>query len=316
MMKKKIWAALCLAVVAVMFAAPALAKKVPESECSGHSFGGWWTKRSATCTQTGLEFRDCRRCYHWEKREIPKLPHTATEWVVAEEATCTYRGSEEATCTVCNTLLRRFIEMKPHNFGEMEITTEPTCRGEGRGEYVCQDCGKKKRETLPSLGHDWEITSVKKEPTCKAAGSGEKTCKRCGRKQEGTLERLEHAFTEWEIEKMPSGKTKGVRKHTCTLCGLEETSRFYEEGTLYQDMEPCEEVMQLQQMLRDLGYYGGKIRSGTFGGNTGGAVAKFQKQHGMASTEVADPATIAAIQSAWEEKTGMTIDQLVVAPDQ
>lgn len=304
-----------MTVLAVLVASPALAQKVPESECPGHSFGGWWTKRNPTCKQTGLEFRDCRRCYHWEKREISKLPHTLTDPVVAKEPTCTYRGSEEATCTVCGDLIRHFIEMKPHNYGEMEIVTEPTCRGEGRGEYVCQDCGKKKRETLPSLGHDWEITSVKKEPTCKQTGTGEKTCRRCGRKQDGTLERLEHVFTEWEIEKMPSGKTKGVRTHTCTLCGTKETDRFYEEGTLYQDMEPCEEVMKLQHMLRELGYYGGNIRSGTYGANTGKAVSKFQKNHGMAATEVADPATIAALVSAWEEKTGNVYDQLVVEPD-
>lgn len=315
MSKKKIWAAVCLTMIAMLAACPALAKKVPESDCPGHSFGGWWTKRNPTCKQTGLEFRDCRHCYHWEKREIPKLPHTPTEWVVAKEATCTYRGSEEATCTTCGDLLRRFIEMKEHNYGEMQTVKEPTCLGEGRGEYVCQDCGKKKRETLPSLGHDWEVTSVKKEPTCKAAGSGEKTCRRCGRTRSGELERLEHAYSEWTIEKMPSGKTKGVRTRVCTMCGKEETERFYEEGTLYQDMEPCEEVMKLQKMLRDLDHYGGNIRSGTFGANTGGAVAKFQKKHGMAATEVADPETIAAIVSAWETETGNAYDQLVVEPD-
>lgn len=313
MMNRKNWAAVMLTVIAVLMACPALAR--PESECDHRSFGGWWTKRTATCKQTGLEFRDCNGCSHWEKREIPKLPHTPTEWVVAKEPTCTYRGSEEATCTACGDLLRRFIEMKEHNFGEINVIKEPTCLGEGRGEYVCQDCGKKKRETLPSIGHDWVVTKTKIEPTCKAAGSGEMTCQRCSRTKKGEIPRLEHAFTEWEVEKMPRGKTMGVRTRVCTLCDKKETEKFFEEGTLYQDMEPCEDVMKLQQMLRDLGHYGGKIRSGTYGANTGGAVAKFQKKHGLAATEVADPETIAAIVSAWEEKTGNTYDQLVVTPD-
>lgn len=314
-MKKRIWAAVLLTVLAVLVASPALAKKVPESECRGHSFGGWWTKRNPTCKQAGLEFRDCRYCYHWEKREIKKLPHTLTDFVVTKEPTCTYRGSQEATCTVCGDLVRHFIERKPHNFGEMKITKEPTCAGQGRGEYVCQDCGHKERENIPSLGHVWEITKIKKEPTCKAAGTGEKTCKRCGKVTSGTLDRLEHVYTEWEIEKMPQGKTKGVRHRVCTLCNQKETNKFFEEGTLYQDMEPCEEVMKMQKMLRDLGHYGGNIRSGTFGANTGSAVSKFQKKHGLEGTGVADPATLAALESAWEAETGLLASELVVTPD-
>ena len=76
--------------------------------------------------------------------------------------------------------------------------------------------------------------------------------------------------------------------------------RFYWEGTLYQDMEPCEEVIRLQEMLRDLGYYSGSIRSGQFGSMTGSAVAKFQKANGLQATQVADPETIAQIETAWK----------------
>ena len=307
MIRNKIWAAACLTAAGVLLSTAALA--------GDHVFGGWWTKRNPTCRLEGLEFRDCQHCDHWEKREIPKLRHVADQWVVENEATCTYRGSESATCTLCGDLLRRFIEMKEHNYGEMTVIKAPTCLGEGRGEYACVDCGKKKRETLDSIGHDYAVTSAKTAPTCKSGGYGEMTCQRCGRTKKGDIPRLEHDYTEWDIEKMPSGRNKGLRHRSCTLCGREENERFFEEGTLYQDMTPCEEVMKLQKMLRDLGYYGGTIRSGTYGANTGKAVARFQKGNGMAATEVADAATIAAIVTAWETATGNAYDQLTVEPD-
>lgn len=307
MSRNKIMAALCLTAAGVLLSATALA-------CD-HVYGGWWTKRNPTCRLEGLEFRDCRKCDHWEKREIPKLRHEADQWVLENEPTCTYRGSESATCTLCGDLIRRFIEVREHNYGEMKVTKAPTCLGEGRGEYACVDCGKKKRETLESLGHDYAVSEAKTPATCKSAGYGVLACQRCSRTKNGEIPRLEHAYTEWDIEKMPSGKNKGVRHRECTLCGKKVTEKFFEEGTLYQEMEPCEEVMKLQKMLRDLDYYGGTIRSGTYGANTGKAVAKFQKQNGLASTEVADPATIAAITAAWEAKTGLAYDQLIVEAD-
>ena len=69
-------------------------------------------------------------------------------------------------------------------------------------------------------------------------------------------------------------------------------------------MDPCEEVIRLQEMLRDLGYYGGSIRSGTFGKVTTAAVARFQRENGLKGTGIADPQTIEAIEKAWNKKTG------------
>ena len=53
----------------------------------------------------------------------------------------------------------------------------------------------------------------------------------------------------------------------------------------------------------------GSIRSGAFGKLTGTAVSRFQRDHGMEATEMADPDTFAAITAAWEKKTGKTADQ-------
>lgn len=271
-----------------------------------HKFGPYKTKISATCTHAGLEFRYCTGCDHWEKRDIPKLPHTLEEWTVTQEPTCTKKGTKEAYCTVCNTRVRRNIDMLPHTYGEMAVVTEPTCTANGKGQYTCEVCGKTKSETLAKLGHDWAQTRVTKEPTCKSAGSAEFTCQRCGKTKSQPLSRLEHEYAEWTVVKEPNGKTKGVREGVCTLCGETTTQRFYWEGTLYEDMKPNEDVIRLQEMLRDLGYYTGSIRTGTFGSMTGRAVAKFQKANGLEATEVADPATLELLESRWQEATGQS----------
>lgn len=273
--------------------------------CDGeHPFGPYVVHRNPSCRDVGLEIKYCTACDHWEKRYTPKLDHVPGEWTVEEEPTCEYRGSKTTECETCGHTMRRFIEKLPHNYGDVVVTKEPTCTANGKGTVTCADCSATEYKTVKKLGHDWQITSTTKEPTCHAAGKGVETCQRCGKTQKGTLKQLEHVFGEWEIVKEPSGKTKGTRKAVCTLCGDEDTERFFWEGTLYQDMKPNEDVIRLQEMLRDLGYYNGAIRTGTFGAITGKGVAKFQKANGLEATEVADPETRALLESLWEKEFG------------
>ena len=273
--------------------------------CTGeHPYGPYVVKRNPSCRDVGLEIKYCQACDHWEKRYTPKLDHVPGEWTVESEPTCDYRGSKTTECQTCGHTMRRFIEKLPHNYGEIETTKEPTCTANGKGRVTCVECGATETKSVAKLGHDWQITSTTKEPTCHAAGKGVETCSRCNKTQKGTLKKLEHVFGEWEILSEPDGKTMGKRTAVCTLCGDEKTERFYWEGTLYQDMEPNEDVIRLQEMLRDLGYYSGGIRTGTFGAMTGKAVAAFQKDQGIKATEVADMNTREQLESAWEAAFG------------
>ena len=238
-------------------------------EGDGHNYGSWITKREAPCTQEGHQFKYCRDCDHWEQRYTPKLPHTPDEWVVTQEPTCTQEGVESAHCTVCGGYLRR---------------------------------------TLDKLGHDWAVTHAQKEPTCHEPGYGDQVCQRCGAAKTDTIPRLDHVFGDYTVVTEPAGKQKGLRERTCTLCGEVDSERFYLEGTLYEDMTPNEDVIRMQQMLKDLGYYGGSISSGTFGALTGKAVAKFQEDNGLEASQVADPDTLALIEDRWEALTGKSAD--------
>ncbi len=239
-----------------------------------HYYGRWMTKREPTCTTPGLQFRYCLHCDHWEQRDTKKLPHTVEERTVTKEPTCTQEGVESAYCTVC-------------------------------GSYL--------RNKIPKLGHDWEVVSAKVEPTCTKGGKGTMKCTRCGKTKEGNIPKLGHQWSDWSVLQDAVDQKRGLREHVCTLCGKTEKEHFYAEGTLYQDMEACPEVIRLQTMLTDLGYYSGKINTGTFGAQTGKAVARFQKTHKLKETQVADPVTLEAIEASWEKKTGRSASELDAA---
>ena len=41
----------------------------------GHSYGAWTEVTAATCTQEGLQERECVRCHGKETKTIPVIPH-------------------------------------------------------------------------------------------------------------------------------------------------------------------------------------------------------------------------------------------------
>lgn len=294
---------LCLVftLIAVMLVSAAFAECAREED---HRYGSWKTKTSATCTRQGHQFKYCQKCDHWKQRRTPKLPHTPGEMTVTKAATCTQEGRQEAVCQVCGNLVRYTIEKLPHNYGEMKVIKEPSCTEKGMGEYTCADCGRVKKESIAELGHDWGGMRVTKEPSCTQTGTGEEACLRCGRARKTTLSRTEHLFGEWSVIREPQGKRKGQRMSSCTACGREREEYFYNEGTLYEGMEPCEEVIRMQEKLKDLGFYRGAIRSGQFGDLTTSAVARFQESIHLEGTGVADAQTLGALDIAWEKATG------------
>jgi len=309
-MKKRIWfiaALLC----ALLIATTAYAACPTEES---HNYGPWKTKTSATCTRQAHQFRYCLKCDHWQQRRTAKLPHTVDAWTVTKEPTCTENGKEEGVCSSCNNVIRRPIDKLPHVYGEMVVAKAPVCTQNGRGEYTCVGCGRVKKENIDRLGHDWGETVVTKEPTCKTTGTGKETCQRCQYERTVKIDRLEHVFDTWTVTKEPEGKTKGTRSAVCTLCGGERTERFYTEGTLYEGMKANDDVIRLQEMLRDLKFYKGNIRSGSFGELTTDAVARFQQAHGMRGHGVADPQTLERIEDEWNKAFGSkTLDQADMA---
>ena len=237
-----------------------------------HPMGAWFYKIEPTCTRKGQMWRNCLTCDHWEQKWVSALPHTPDNWVVSKEPTCTQKGVAHATCTVCGGSLRK---------------------------------------ELDKLGHDWQVTNATVQPTCLKGGKGEQTCSRCGKTKNGAIKALGHDWGEWTVTKIPTGKKRGTRERVCTRCGKKQTENFHEEGSLYEGVKKAsDDVIRLQVMLRDLGYYKGNIKSGSFGAKTGEAVGAFQKDNGLTKTNVADVACIELIRQKWEEATGQKADEI------
>lgn len=288
----------------LIFAAMVASSAAALASCGekGCSLGSWITIRKATCRQTGYERQYCRNCDHYEWRNLPRLPHTPGEWTIDREPTCTRVGSRSSSCTECGDPIRRDIPMVPHEYDDTVVTQAATCAKTGRGQAVCMVCGKKKSVTIDELGHDWGSETVTKEATCTEKGKISVTCLRCGRTQEEATPLLDHTFGEWTVLREPGGKNPGRREHTCTVCGKKVREDYFPEGTLYEDMKPCQAVIDLQQKLTDLGYYSGPIRTGTYGGQTTKAVARFQKANGLKETGVAYTETIEKLEEVWKAK--------------
>ena len=53
--------------------------KQTNSSSAGHVYAAWVTVRKATCTEAGLERRDCDHCSEYETREIPATGHNDTD---------------------------------------------------------------------------------------------------------------------------------------------------------------------------------------------------------------------------------------------
>ena len=298
-MKRKLGLLLLLAALGSLLSAHALAA------CEGdHPFGPWKTKRVATCHAAGLAFRYCRKCDHWEQKDLPRPPHTPGEWTVILEPTCTHHGREETYCTVCGDRMRRTTPALPHTDGDMTVEKQATCTADGRGTSICSVCGHKTVETIPRLGHDLGSLVITREPTCKKDGLGEEPCLRCGKAEKVTIPHLEHEFSEWVVVNEPNGRKKGLREHVCVRCGEKKQEHFYLEGTLYEGMTPNEDVIHLQEKLRDLGFYNGSIRTGTFGEKTTQAVTSFQKKHGLNASGIADSETLERLETEWSKLGG------------
>lgn len=65
-----------------------------------HAFGGWMVTTEATCTEPGIQARECD-CGHTERAEIPATGHQWDEGRITREPTTAAQGETTFTCTVC-----------------------------------------------------------------------------------------------------------------------------------------------------------------------------------------------------------------------
>ena len=65
-----------------------------------HAFGGWMVTTEATCTEPGIQARECD-CGHTERADIPATGHQWDEGRITREPTTAAQGETTFTCAVC-----------------------------------------------------------------------------------------------------------------------------------------------------------------------------------------------------------------------
>ena len=71
-----------------------------EAGAHTHAFGGWMVTTEATCTEPGIQARECD-CGHTERADIPATGHQWDEGRITREPTTAAQGETTFTCAVC-----------------------------------------------------------------------------------------------------------------------------------------------------------------------------------------------------------------------
>lgn len=239
----------------------------------GHDWDDWKVTKEATCTETGVKTRTCKRdASHTETEAIAATGHVYTEKVVSptcesdgytiftcnncgdiytgnvtaklghdyqlkdhKDATCTEAGYDYYECS--RDALHNYTEAIPatdHMYGKEVV--EPTCTEPGYTKYTCAYCGDSyTTDEKPVLGHE-EVVISGQNPTCEAEGWTESSyCKRCN----VTLKAKEIIPAQGHDPIAVPGK-----EPTCTETGLTEGSKC----------QRCGKILTAQETIPALGH--------------------------------------------------------------
>ncbi len=115
-----------------------------------HSFGAWKQTTAPSCTEPGVETRECA-CGEKETREVAATGHSFGEWKVTKAATCTEKGEETRECA-CGEKETREVTATGHSFGEWKVTKAATCTEKGEETRECA-CGEKETREISVVDH-------------------------------------------------------------------------------------------------------------------------------------------------------------------
>ncbi len=182
----------------------------------GHEYGQWFVVDEASCTENGLERRDCQRCEYYETRVVEATGHDYAS--VLTEPTCTEQGYTTHTCANCgDSYVDTYTASLGHDWDEGVVTIEPTEATEGQRLYTCQRCGVTRTETIPKVDHVHSYEAVVTTPTCTEQGYTTYTC-RCGDSYvDNYVPANGHDYDAVDTE--PTCTEEGYTVYTCVNCG-------------------------------------------------------------------------------------------------
>lgn len=173
--------------------------KCGEVETGNHSFGGWTTVTSASCTSGGSKRRSCTACGCTETQATGSLGHSYTAKTVS--ATCTSGGYTRYTCSRCghyydtnktSLLGHTYINGKCIRCGRSSGSSSGG--GSGSSQTICEQRGYHSNSTYTY------VNSSQHRGKCGVSGCG---------------------YTWYESHNMV--QQQGNRVRICSKCGYEKT---------------------------------------------------------------------------------------------
>ena len=182
-------------------------------EPADHTLGDYVVTKEPTCTESGLQHRECQNegcTYRTAEEEIPPLGHLPGESYI-EKGSCTEDGAQKLDCTRCGANLEDYaIEARNHQWSEWKTVQAPTCTETGLQQRVCQHteetekykaCDAIETQPLPATDHDWGDWTTVTPATCEGDGLERRICKNDpSHVEENILPAIGHAWDEGVIE--------------------------------------------------------------------------------------------------------------------
>ena len=233
------------------------------STTSNHSFGGWKTTKSPTCTATGERQRSCSKCGYIQKEALAKVDHkwlnanctqpkrcsvcNATSgselghdypsyWTTKTDSKCVEKGVQIKVCRRCGDTLSSSIAEKGHSMGEWYVVKNSTCTEEGLKRRDCQrtGCAYYETESIPVCPHTYGDEIIVREPDCVTDGLKKRVCIHCGNEKFYNYgEPLGHNMGEWYVETPATDDNPGVERSDCSRCDYHKTRLIAEHNHEY-----------------------------------------------------------------------------------
>lgn len=147
-------------------------------EPHGHSFDEWYTIAEPTCTESGLQQRNCAACLHSETAVLDATGHTLV-FHEAQEPTCTAIGwNKYEACENCDYTTYEELPTLDHSY--TAVITPPSCTKQGFTTYTCH-CGESYvADYVETVEHTFDEWCPSHEPTCTDDVEERRYCIICG----------------------------------------------------------------------------------------------------------------------------------------
>ena len=196
-------------------------------EATGHSWGEWGVKTEATCTEDGLERRECDKCDASETKPISAKGHSYNP--VPTAPTCTEDGYVTYTCSACEDqyVTTQKDSALGHSFTKYKADGNATCVADGTKTAKCDRCDV--TDTVADegskLGHSFTNYVSDGNATCTADGTKTAKCDRCDVTDTVADEdsKLPHSFSNYVSDGNATCIADGTKTAKCDRCDATDT---------------------------------------------------------------------------------------------